>query len=126
MSADLNETDGALAVYSKISRHRKEDLRFPRDDLSPEVKHLITELLNPLADTRLGCQGIVDVHKGGSVIRAHPWFASIDWVTLASKTTTCIQADALAKMLQDKLHQPSDSPPELEVYTGDRDWFEDF
>ncbi|DAZ96598.1 TPA: hypothetical protein N0F65_000164, partial [Lagenidium giganteum] len=65
----LNEKDVAMAVYSKISRHHKDDLEFPREDLSTDVMDLIRELLNPFADTRIGCQGQVDIKKGGSVIR---------------------------------------------------------
>jgi serine/threonine protein kinase len=125
-AADLNEKDTAMAVYAKISRHHKDDLTFFRDDLSAEVRDLIKQLLDPIVDDRLGCQGIIDIKKGGSVIRAHPWFKSIDWITLASKTEAVGQHEALTKMLQEQ-HNNASEPPELEPYSGnDSDWFEDF
>lgn len=123
----LNDKDVAMAVYSKISRHTKDDLEFTRDDLSNEAMDLIRELLNPFADDRLGCQGIVDIKKGGSVIRAHPWFESIDWVVLAAKTTSCEQSNLLSKMFEDQMSASSSTEfPELERYMGATDWFDQF
>lgn len=121
----LNDKDVAMAVYSKISRHYNDGLEFLRDDLSPEAKDLMKELLNPIADDRLGGQGIVDIKKGGSVIRAHPWFNSIDWVVLASKTQPSVQAEQVHKLFNDHLAAATEMPA-LERYAGDMDWIENF
>lgn len=123
--AHLTDKDVTMAVYSKISRHQKGDLVFSRDDLSPEAQHLVRELLDPFPDTRLGCQGVVDIAKGGSVIRAHPWFASIDWVLLASKTADGELAEPLARMFEDQLRGGADTPA-LEPYAGDLAWIDNF
>lgn len=122
---NLNDKDVTMAVYSKISRHQKGDLVFLRDDLSPEARSLLRELLDPVADTRLGSQGIVDIKKGGSVIRAHPWFESIDWVLLASKTKDCDLAEPLSKMFEEQLRLGLE-PPALESFNDDSDWLDNF
>eukprot|EP00053_Salpingoeca_punica_P017045 m.162949 g.162949 ORF g.162949 m.162949 type:complete len:743 (-) comp17102_c0_seq1:2139-4367(-) len=44
---------------------------------SPEVKDLLSKLLDRNPKTRLGCCG-----RGASEIRAHPWFDNIDWQAL--------------------------------------------
>ncbi|RLN98035.1 hypothetical protein BBJ28_00011252 [Nothophytophthora sp. Chile5] len=128
----LNEKDVTMAVYSKISRHRKGALVFTRDDVSPEARDLVQQLLDPFPDARLGGQGVVDIAKGGSVIRAHPWFESVDWVLLASKTADGEQADTLTKLVDDQLASASSSGaemPTLELMqrgTGDLDWLDSF
>ncbi|TMW59469.1 hypothetical protein Poli38472_004538 [Pythium oligandrum] len=122
----LNEKDVAMAVYSKISRHHsKEDLVFVNEDLSSEAKELIKELLNPIAEHRFGGQGIVDIKKGGSVIRAHPWFNSIDWVVLASKTQSSGQSNQLQRLFEENLSAGTEMP-ELERYIGEVEWLENF
>ncbi|KAJ0405767.1 hypothetical protein P43SY_003617 [Pythium insidiosum] len=122
----LNEKDVTMAVYSKISRHHhKDDLVFVRNELSAEAKDLVRELLNPIADERLGGQGIVDIKKGGSVIRAHPWFNSIDWVVLASKTQSSIQSEQIQRLFEENLSAASEVP-ELEKYGGEMEWLESF
>lgn len=121
----LGEKDVAMAVYSKISRHQKDSLHFVRDDLSESVQDLIKQLLNPVPDARLGGQNIVDINKGGSVIRAHPWFDSVDWVALASKTSPCEQADAMQKLFEEQLVSGSEMP-EMERCLGEIEWLENF
>lgn len=122
---NLNDKDVTMAVYSKISRHQKSDLVFTREDLSPQARDLVRELLDPVSDTRLGCQGVVDIKKGGSVIRAHPWFESIDWVMLASKTMDCDLAEPLAHMFEEQLRLGVEQPA-LKPYSGDLDWLDNF
>lgn len=121
----LNEKDVTMATYSKISRHQKENLEFTRDDLSPEVKDLITQLLNPFPDARLGGQNQVDINKGGSVIRAHPWFDSVDWIVLASKTSPCEHADMMQKLFEEQLVSGTEMP-EMERCLGEIEWLENF
>lgn len=121
----LNEKDVTMAVYSKISRHVKCNLEFVHKSVSSEAKDLVCELLDPVAESRLGCQGIVDIKKGGSVIRAHPWFESVDWVILASKTAPSMQTETLRRMFEDQLSTVTDMP-ELERFVGDIDWLENF
>ncbi|KAG3017636.1 hypothetical protein JG687_00005412 [Phytophthora cactorum] len=125
-----NEKDVTMAVYSKISRHNKGALKFSRDDLSPEACDLVQQLLDPFPDDRLGGQGLVDIGKGGSVIRAHPWFQEIDWVVLASKTADREHADALSKLMEEQLASAASAEmPMLEPvspHSGDLDWLENF
>ncbi|KAG3219985.1 hypothetical protein PC129_g9250 [Phytophthora cactorum] len=125
-----NEKDVTMAVYSKISRHNKGALKFSRDDLSPEACDLVQQLLDPFPDDRLGGQGLVDIDKGGSVIRAHPWFQEIDWVVLASKTADREHADALSKLMEEQLASAASAEmPMLEPvspHSGDLDWLENF
>lgn len=120
-----SEKDVIMAVYSKIGRHHKGDLQFLNEDISNDAQNLIQELLNPIPDERFGGQGVVDIKKGGSVIRAHPWFSSIDWVVVASKTSPSVQADQLQKMFEDNLSTGAEVP-ELERYVGEMDWLENF
>ncbi|KAL7688671.1 putative PPM-type phosphatase domain, cGMP-dependent kinase, protein kinase-like domain superfamily [Plasmopara halstedii] len=98
-----NEKDVTMAIYSKISRHRKGLVTFPCDNLSLEACDLIQQLLDPFPDDRLGGQGLVDLVHGGSIIRAHPWFQDIDWVVLASKTVDQEHAQALSKFMYDQV-----------------------
>ncbi|ETO69629.1 AGC protein kinase [Phytophthora nicotianae P1976] len=125
-----NEKDVTMAVYSKISRHNKGALKFTRDDLSAEACDLVQQLLDPFPDDRLGGQGLVDIVKGGSVIRAHPWFQEIDWVVLASKTADREHAEALTKLMDEQLS--SATSPEMPIlepvspHSGDLDWLENF
>ncbi|GLE06184.1 hypothetical protein PINS_up015395 [Pythium insidiosum] len=98
----LNEKDVTMAVYSKISRHHhKDDLVFLRPELSAEAKDLVRELLNPIADERARRPGHCRHQKGGSVIRAHPWFNSIDWVVLASKTQASVHSEQLQRLFEE-------------------------
>ncbi|GMF43159.1 unnamed protein product [Phytophthora fragariaefolia] len=125
-----NEKDVTMAVYSKISRHNKGALKFTRDDLSPDACDLVQQLLDPFPDDRLGGQGLVDIGKGGSVIRAHPWFDGVDWVVLASKTQDREHAEVLAKLMDEQLASASAAEmPALEPVargSGDLEWLENF
>ncbi|KAG7398629.1 WD repeat-containing protein 63 [Phytophthora boehmeriae] len=126
-----NEKDVIMAVYSKISRHNKGALTFTRSDVSPDAMDLVQQLLDPFPDDRLGGQGIVDIGKGGSVIRAHPWFDGIDWVVLASKTVDREYAGPLAKLLDEQLATAGTGAemPVLEPTphgSADLDWLENF
>ncbi|KAL4087826.1 hypothetical protein PRIC1_012257 [Phytophthora ramorum] len=125
-----NEKDVTMAVYSKISRHNKGALRFARDDLSSEAYDLVQQLLDPFPDDRLGGQGLVDIAKGGSVIRAHPWFEGVDWVVLASKTVDREHSEALSKLMDEQLVSAATAEmPMLEPVarnSGDLDWLENF
>lgn len=125
-----NEKDVVMAVYSKISRHNKGTLAFERDDLSAEARDVIQQLLDPFPDDRLGCQGLVDIATGGSVLRAHPWFQGIDWVVLASKTLDQDHATALTKVMHDQLaSSASAEKPELVAMawnSGELEWLEKF
>jgi serine/threonine protein kinase len=123
----LTDKDVTMAVYSKIGRHHKDGLEFLRTDISSEAQDFVRELLNPIAEMRLGGQGVVDIKKGGSVIRAHPWFNSVDWVLLASKTQPSGQSEQLQKLFEDNLAAAAAMDmPELERYAGDTDWLENF
>lgn len=125
-----NEKDVTMAVYSKISRHNKGALTFTRDDLSPEAMDLVQQLLDPFPDDRLGGQGIVDIVKGGSVIRAHPWFEGVDWIVLASKTVDREHSAALSKLLDEQLAASAGAEmPALELMprgSADLEWLENF
>ncbi|KAE8908180.1 Protein phosphatase 2C and cyclic nucleotide-binding/kinase domain-containing protein [Phytophthora fragariae] len=125
-----NEKDVTMAVYSKISRHNKGALKFTRDDLSAEACDLVQQLLDPFPDDRLGGQGLVDIVKGGSVIRAHPWFDGVDWIVLASKTQDRQHAEALTKLMEEQLASSTTAEmPMLEPVardSGDLDWLENF
>lgn len=54
------------------------DLRIP-DQISEEAKDLLTQLLQKSPETRLG------FNNGATEIKAHPWFASINWDDVARK-----------------------------------------
>ncbi|CCI41941.1 unnamed protein product [Albugo candida] len=123
-SHEMSDNDITMAVYSKISRHCKKDLGFPRDDLTPQAQDLIRILLDPIAQSRFGCQGQISVEKGGSVIRAHPWFNAIDWVQLAAETAEIPHSSLKYGEMLDQL--PSSLEPHLEPCLDDIDWLEDF
>nr|CCA19237.1 cGMPdependent protein kinase putative [Albugo laibachii Nc14] len=123
-SHDMSDNDITMAVYSKISRHNKEDLRFPRDDLTPQAQDLIRMLLDPIAQTRFGCQARISVEKGGSEIRAHPWFDGIDWVQLAAETLEMPHSSNAFKEMQEQT--PRTLQPDFEPCRDDIDWLEDF
>jgi serine/threonine protein kinase len=63
------------STFKNILQHK---LQFPEisTPVSDECKDLITKLLNPDQNQRLGSK------QGASEIKAHPWFADIDWKNL--------------------------------------------
>jgi len=58
-------------IFDRILR---QDLIWP-EDMDPEARSIISQLLNPDASKRLG-------HNGADEVKAHPFFAGINWDTL--------------------------------------------
>jgi len=58
-------------IFDRILRH---DLIWP-EEMEPEARDIIDKLLNPDASQRLG-------HNGADEVKAHPFFAGINWDTL--------------------------------------------
>ncbi|KAG9416297.1 WD repeat-containing protein 63 [Aphanomyces cochlioides] len=119
-----NDKDVVLAVYSKISRYDKKDLVLPDNERSREAADLLSKLLHHSPDERLGCQGVVDITTGGSVIRSHPWFASIDWVKVAAGIQPAPQAEAIANKA--KQIEAQGTQCILAEYTDSNVWFDGF
>ncbi|EQC32468.1 AGC protein kinase [Saprolegnia diclina VS20] len=120
-----NDKDVVLAVYSKISRYDRKDLVFPgTEDRSKEVTDLLFQILNQSPYERLGCQGMIDINTGGSVIRSHPWFASVDWVHVAAG----VQNAPHVQQIRQKAAQVFDAaaPLVLEPYNDASSWFDGF
>ncbi|KDO32788.1 AGC protein kinase [Saprolegnia parasitica CBS 223.65] len=120
-----NDKDVVLAVYSKISRYDRKDLEFPgTEDRSKEVTDLLFQILNQSPYERIGCQGTIDISTGGSVIRSHPWFASVDWVHVAAG----VQNAPHVQQIRQKAAQVFDAaaPLVLEPYNGASSWFDGF
>ncbi|RQM19999.1 hypothetical protein B5M09_002096 [Aphanomyces astaci] len=119
-----NDKDVVLAVYSKISRYDKKDLVMPDHERSREVTDLLTQLLHHSPDDRLGCQGVVDITTGGSVIRSHPWFASVDWIKVAAGGQAAphvVEITTKAKQLEVQA-----TPCILAEYSDSNVWFDGF
>ncbi|ETV89480.1 AGC protein kinase, variant 1 [Aphanomyces astaci] len=119
-----NDKDVVLAVYSKISRYDKKDLVMPDHERSREVTDLLTQLLHHSPDDRLGCQGVVDITTGGSVIRSHPWFASVDWIKVAAGVQAAphvVEITTKAKQLEVQA-----TPCILAEYSDSNVWFDGF
>ncbi|GAB7342401.1 hypothetical protein MBLNU457_g0615t1 [Dothideomycetes sp. NU457] len=61
------------------------DIHWPDDDdvpVSAEAKDLMNKLMTVDPKKRLGANADDKYENGGDEIRAHPWFAEIDWSTL--------------------------------------------
>jgi hypothetical protein len=85
---------------------------------------LLSQLLNQSPHERLGCQGLVDIKTGGSMIRAHPWFQTIDWVAVAAGREKTPHIDVVAKKMQ-QLYDAA-QPLSLEPYEGSSACFDGF
>jgi len=62
-------------IFDRILRR---DLIWP-EEMEPEARDIIDKLLNPDASQRLG-------HKGADEVKAHPFFAGINWDTLLQES----------------------------------------
>eukprot|EP00053_Salpingoeca_punica_P004393 m.48910 g.48910 ORF g.48910 m.48910 type:complete len:328 (+) comp12771_c0_seq1:927-1910(+) len=106
--------DSLTKTYGKIQAHKPEMLAFPLDvATSDHMKDLLRRFLSP-ADVRLGAG-----EDGFEDIKAHPWFAPIDWDTLHSATPPVIPK--LASEL-DTSNFPSDPD---EGFTKSHEYFVD-
>lgn len=116
------EEEKELNTYAKISRFNSGDLIFPKT-ISTDAQDLLKQLIEPSIAKRLGVHGAVSVEHGGSILRAHPWFSSINWIDLASKSVKGPQYDLVQEKLKAILEHPEgDGPPPLKKRTsGDVD-----
>lgn len=120
--------EAEMAIFAQISRFEKSSFQFSKN-LSDSCKDLLEKLLHPSAELRLGCQGQIDVEKGGSTIRSHPWFSNIDWVGIAAGNVISPQSELLKHRLDAySSGEIAKLPMDIPVYepSGDIDFFADF
>lgn len=63
----------AQEIFDNILNRR---IEWPESGMSAECQDLIDRLLQPDPEQRLG-------HFGSAEVKAHPWFAGLDWDNLA-------------------------------------------
>ncbi|PGH14654.1 AGC protein kinase [Polytolypa hystricis UAMH7299] len=60
--------------------------------VTPEAKHLMNRLMTINPEQRLGANSDEKYPHGGAEVRAHPWFADINWDTLLEDTAQFVPA----------------------------------
>lgn len=114
-------------VFENILARR---INWPPEDefeVSPEAKDLINKLLCIDPQERLGCNKDEKFASGGEEIRAHPWFAGLNWQTLLEDEAQFVPQpenpedteyfdargatlQAFAEEMEDQLSPPSSAP----------------
>mmetsp|Transcript_49196 Transcript_49196/g.81695 ORF Transcript_49196/g.81695 Transcript_49196/m.81695 type:complete len:1065 (-) Transcript_49196:122-3316(-) len=80
---DEEGDNSEIAIYNKITKHAMHPEKFPfPSTFSEDLVDLITGLLNPEPDLRIGVQG-----TGPEKLRAHPWFIGLQMDDV--QTGTC-------------------------------------
>lgn len=67
--------------FDKFEKIKTAEFKFPRRGISNDARDLLSRLLAREASQRLGTQGIAE-------IKAHPFFATVDWQALADRRIT--------------------------------------
>lgn len=112
-----------LSTYDKILAYAKHGrLRWPAP-VSSEVQSLISGLMAPVPEQRLGC-----LPGGCEDIKGHPWFLGFDWQLLYDKKIVAPWVPAVKSATDTSFFDPEDASDEsdTEEYMADGSWFDNF
>ena len=116
------EQDSEVAIYNRISSHKKGALPKPPKDVafSEDLTMLLEELLMPDPMKRLGARG-----AGEEELRANLWFGDFNWAELASGSMVAPDV-ALCQELIASAEKKAEKAMNETSYSGDTAWFADW
>uniref|UniRef100_A0A7S2DG28 protein-serine/threonine phosphatase n=1 Tax=Haptolina brevifila TaxID=156173 RepID=A0A7S2DG28_9EUKA len=112
--------DSEVGIYQRISMHEANGLKFPEGVVvSTELTIFLNDLLNPLAEARLGERGV-----GAREVRQATWFEGYNWEKLESGRMEAPHKKQAAAAIDAALK--AKAKPTSEPYTGDASVFAGF
>lgn len=117
--------DSELEIYARITAHKRGDRLRLSDDLetSEHLVALLGDLLDPEPFGRIGAR-----QRGMEELRAHPWFAGVDFEALrhGALPVPSLAREAVQAIADEAARQGSNGCLKEPAYEGDTKWFETF